>query len=467
MPVESQKSSENVLQSLSEAFDEAEKERAAQIAEEEEAEAPKPAKKPKEKAEKAPQKVPEEPAEKAPEKPEEPVEETDPRKIAAKMIEEEGKGAEEPEAEKTEEVPEKTEETPIEFPEGVKSQKAKDRFVELSHRVKEAETAREAIRKEKEAAEAKIKELESRKPEGLSEEQKAQQAAAENELLQLRRQYQLDNDPTVQKKFDAVVTDAENTIISTLKKHGLRADIQKIVEDEGGFDNFSASKKLAQLPDGETTTYAEMAENWLAEIKRIDVRDARAIALALDEQIRTKTAKKRFIEEEKGKAKEWFEGQQKTYQASVEQQQKAAQDQKQKMDSFVTRATTETPWMKDVEIPATATPEERKELEKDKQFRKALRDNLQVTLQTSSIDDLLNAALDSVGYLYERRENAKLTRKVKELETRLSKMQSGSSTIPKSGSLSAPKAEIRARQPSNLSAADAFERELEEMSSGR
>ncbi|MCJ7824980.1 MAG: hypothetical protein MUP44_08785, partial [Anaerolineales bacterium] len=211
----------------------------------------------------------------------------------------------------------------------------------------------------------------------------------------------------------------------------------------------------------------EMADNWLTEIKRIDVRDSRSIAAAIDEQIRTKTAKERFIIEEKGKAKDWFESQQKTYQSSVEQQQKAAQEQKQKVESFVTRATTETPWMKDIEIPATATPEEKKELEKDKQFRKALRDNLKITFQSQSIEDLLNAGLDSVGYLYERRENQKLSRKVKELESRLSKIQSGSSTTPKSGSLSAPKSQATIRQNPNMTAADAFEQELEQMASGR
>ncbi|MCJ7824513.1 MAG: hypothetical protein MUP44_06405, partial [Anaerolineales bacterium] len=375
MPSGSEQSSENIGKSLSEAFDEAERDKAERDAEES-AESEQSIKKPKEDAEKP---TPEDTPEVA-------AEETDPRKIAAKMIEEEGKGAEEPEVP---EVPAQPEEAPVEFPEGVKSQKAKDRYIELSHRVKEAETAREALRKEKEAVEAKFKELEARQPQASPEEQKAARESVENELLQLRRQYQLDNDPAVKQKFDGVVEDSEKRIITTLKKHGLREDWQKIIESEGGFENFSASKKVAQMPDGETTTYAEMADNWLTEIKRIDVRDSRSIAAAIDEQIRTKTAKERFIVEEKGKAKEWFESQQKTYQSSVEQQQKAAQEQKQKVESFVTRATTETPWMKDIEIPATATPEEKKELEKDKQFRKALRDNLKITFQSQSIEDLL------------------------------------------------------------------------------
>ena len=414
--------------------------------------------------------------EKAPKEPETPKEEkkvestppeatekddSDPRKLIRKMIEDEGKGSEE-EAPEATETPEDSEEG-VEIPEGVKSKKAQDRFIELSRRVKQAETEKAELAKAKSDYEAKIKDLESRKPEGIPEEEKAKLAAMENELLQFRRQYQLDNDPAIKDRFEKPVVESEQTIAATLKRYGLTPEWEKVIEGEGGFAAFANSQKPAKSADGETYTFQQMAKDW---IQSLSITDARAIESAMDEQIRTKNAKRRFIEEDKGKAKEWFDSQQKTYQASVEQQQKSQQEQRQKIDSFLSKATTQTEWMRDVEIPATASAEEKTRLTQENKFRSGLRNVLKATLEVKTLDELLDAALDATGYLYERRENARLAKENKELKARVTKMQGGSSTTPKSGSIASPKGETKKRIPDNMSAADAFERTLEAMASG-
>lgn len=396
----------------------------------------------------------EKPAEAPPAK-EEP-EETDPRKRIAKQIEDAEKEAAE---EKAEDTPAETPTEEVQFPEGVKSQKAKDRFVELTRARRAAEEKAASIEKEVAARDAKIKELEGRKPEGVPDDVKAQL----DELAMFRRQYQLENSPEIKAQFDAIVEQGEKFIGETLKGYGIAEATVKMIEGEGGFAAFSRSHKTAVV-DGETKTYAEIAKDWL---NGMNVADAEAIRAKLGEQRNTLDAKKRFIDAEKGKAKEYFTTQSEQYQSSVKAQQEAVQKQREQMDNFYKKATAETEWMKEKEIPANASPEQRKAIEADNRAARDYQKILHATLNVKTIEELLDAALDSVAYHKTRLDLAKANKRIKELEAKESKRKAASATTVKQGSIASPPPKQTRKQENNsLDAADAFEQALERKARG-
>lgn len=411
--------------------------------------------------EETPEKPEAKPAEAAKEEPEE----MDPRKRIKKQIEDAEKEAA---AEKAEEA-EKSEGEPaaeeVQFPEGVKSQKAKDRFVELTRARRAAEEKAAAIEKEVAARDAKIKELESRKPEGVPDDVKAQL----DELAMFRRQYQLENSPEIKAQFDAIVEQGEKFIGETLKGYGIAESTVKMIEGEGGFAAFSRSQKTTRIKDengetGEVKTYAEIAKDWL---NGMNVADAEAIRAKLGEQRNTLDAKKRLIESEKAKSTEYFKTREQEYQSSVKAQQEAALKQREQIDNFIKKATTETPWMRDKEIPATATPEQRKEIEAENKTASDLRNILTATLNVKTMEELLDAALDSVAYHKTRLDLARANKRIKELEAKESKRKAASATTVKQGSIASPPAPKTRKQENNsLDAADAFEQALERKARG-
>jgi hypothetical protein len=397
----------------------------------------------------------EKPAEAAPE-----PEETDPRKRIKKQIEDAEKEAEAEKAEEAEKP--EGEHAPtdeIQLPEGVKSQKAKDRFVELTRARRAAEERAASIEKEVATRDAKIKELEGRKPEGVNEDVQKQL----DELAMFRRQYQLENSPEIKAHFDNIVADGEKFIGETLKGYGIAEPTIRLIEGEGGFAEFSRSQRTAMV-DGEMKTYAEIAKDWL---NGMNVADSEAVRAKLGEQRNVLDHKKRFIDAEKGKAKEYFTTQSAQYESSVKAQWENIQKQREQIDNFIKRATTETPWMKDKEIPATATPEQRKEIEADNKTAGDLRNILTATLNVKTMDELLDAALDATAYHKTRLDLARANKRIKELEAKESKRKAASATTVRQGSIASPPIKQTRKQENNLiDAADAFELALERKARG-
>lgn len=402
---------------------------------------------------------------KEPEKTEEP-EETDPRKRIKKQIEDAEKEAaeEKAEAEKQEDAPaEPSIEELTKLPEESKDWKKKtqERFIDMSRRIKSQAEKEAAIQKERDAIRAELE----------AERAKAKQSTAPNEdvqkqldeLAMFRRQYQLENSPEIKAQFDAIVEQGEKFIGETLKGYGIAEATVKMIEGEGGFAAFSRSQKTAMV-DGEAKTYAEIAKDWL---NGMNVADAEAIRAKLGEQRNTQDAKKRFIDAEKGKAKEYFTTQSEQYQSSVKAQQEAAQKQRELMENFYKKATTETDWMKEKEIPADASPEKKKEIEAENRAARDYQKILHATLNVQTIDELLAAALDSVAYHKTRLDLARANKRIKELEAKESKRKAASATTVKQGSIASPPTPKTRKQENNsLDAADAFELALERKARG-
>ena len=102
----------------------------------------------------------------------------------------------------------------------------------------------------------------------------------------------------------------------------------------------------------------------------------------------------------------------------------------------------ENAFLKEKEIPANASPEQKKEIEEDNNAAKEINEILKKNLNTKDLDGMLNIVLDATKFYHEKREKtkiaaelAKVKAELKAKSDELDKFKSSGKTTPKSGSL--------------------------------
>lgn len=192
-------------------------------------------------------------------------------------------------------------------------------------RIKEtvAIAKRESALRAKEVSErdARIKELEEKvrlTPAATNElealKKEAEQAKAlakemEEKYLPYRRQYEVEKSPELEERFVKPVKAAEDVIASTLKAYGLGEATLAEIQKAGGLAPFSKSKKTYQVKDESgdpiTITASQVVNDWLT---RMDFADAEKVRSLVGEQEKLNLQRGLYIESERSKAREYFDG---------------------------------------------------------------------------------------------------------------------------------------------------------------
>ena len=266
---------------------------------------------------------------------------------------------------------------------------------------------------------------------------KEEHAKASDELLKFRRRYEVDNDETFKKQYDEPVAHAENAIETTLKKYQLGEGTLKAIKDEGGFAAFSRSTKtfpVQQNVDGEMRTVnitaGELARNWL---NSIPVADAEFIKQSVGKQQMLTEEKKTAVTRAVDESKQFFEQRQ----AETKKQQDAAKasevELSKKYQDWYKTTTESTEWLKDKEIPETATEAQKKQIAEGNAFNKQLRDGLNNHPKTS--EEYYALRIEAAESHHLRREMGSKDERIKSLEAELTRVKGGTRTTPKAGSL--------------------------------
>lgn len=271
---------------------------------------------------------------------------------------------------------------------------------------------------------------------------KQEKAAADAELTKYRRLHDINNDPEFKSKFDEPITQAETTIKETLKKYNFSEPTLKAIEAEGGFAAFSRSNKTFQVPqivDGVqqdvTMTASQLAKHWLDNLQVADQEDIRR---SIGEQQSLERQKKSTIEKEVAGAREYFTKRDEEMRKS---QEAAVSTQRQMTETFeklVNEAESSVNWLKDKELPANATADQKKEVEDYNKFQKELRGILRKhPTKPEEYFEIIRGAAEAH---YLRREEGSLRKELEAARSEIAKLKGNMKTTTKSGSLmTAPK----------------------------
>lgn len=247
----------------------------------------------------------------------------------------------------------------------------------------------------------------------------------QEELSMYRRRYQLDSDPEIKKalveRFDSKIEDSDKQIIATLKSEGLDEGIVKIINDSGGFVNFSkTANRQLKLADGTTMSYAAFADEILNNINSGNRETVRA---HISSQINAKEDKRRYIEGEVRNANEYFTKQEKQHEEQRKQVEVRQKEVTMQLEGFLDKTLKETEWLQPLPLPSDADEKARAAVTQENEFRKSMRDTLTSTLKSASFEEILESAVDSVAYYNERRKNQKLQIENNQLKDRLKKSE--------------------------------------------
>jgi len=283
-----------------------------------------------------------------------------------------------------------------------------------------------------------------------------------DELAMYRRRYQLESDPEVKAKFDDAIVAKDAEISDILKQNAAGEGLIKLINDEGGLAKFARLNKSYKLADGKSVTAKELFNRIRDTLTDNNPADALALDSAIQEQARLASEKVRYIETEKGKAKEYFTAQEKA-------QQERSTGLKAKVEAFVAKLTNEDDSFKDLVAPADASPEKAKEIKEENIYRKQLRDVLKASIGTTDPDEYLAMVKDATLLYPVKRSLAKAeaTNKEKDVEiaklkAELDKVRGASTTTPKKSSIAGGKQEEKkAAKPRTL------EEELDAIAGGQ
>jgi len=309
------------------------------------------------------------------------------------------------------------------------------------------EQAKQELAAAKKAAEDAAKEVEE------TEEEKKAREAQEQEFAMLRRQYQLETDPALKKQYDDVVDAAEKTITDTLTAATLDKATLDLIAKEGGWLAFSRSGKPISWYEADPTaeggkklvngTQADYAEKIYSALSR---GNKEVLSAKVQEQINTRTAKERYMTEEKGKAKEFFEQQIKTAQGSQEQVKAQLEQIIKDYTGRVEKATKEGKefdFLRDKEIPEKATAAEKATLTEHNATAATLRQFLADAPAAQTPELFTSLALYAARGLYSEKagvtnakEVATLTKQVKDLQAELATVRKAGRTVPAGGKVS-------------------------------
>jgi len=347
--------------------------------------------------------------------------------------------------------------------------KTAKRIAALLAKASEAAAEVGKTKAEKEELAKKVKEYEDKLAATTTIDPKTQEEInrQKEELSMYRRRYELDKDPEVKTKYDARIESAEGAIESTLLKYKGGDAMVKAIKEAGGWAKFASSDKRFVVGDNEETTAAKLAESVYNELPMVD---RKAIDAAMFEQIQTQRERDRFIQDQSKTATEYFTKRDEEQKKQANEQQARIDAARKEIENWQKDVTEKTPWLKEKEVPATATPEEKKAISEENEFNKQLNGLLKANLNPQGLKNMLEVVFDSVRYYQERRESAKKdlviqsqTGKIKELEDKLNKFKEAGRTTSKSGLISGgggSGAEAPVKKPQSL------EEALEVISSG-
>lgn len=298
--------------------------------------------------------------------------------------------------------------------------------------------------------EEKIKGLEAKSSSSTStEEFKGLQEKLEKtnrELLQYRRRLSLENDPEIKARFDDVIASSEKAISEKLKAVGLPDATLKVIEDSGGFSEFSRSNKVFTInvkdPDtGEMVprqvTAAQLSRQWL---DAMPVADSRYIDAKLIEKFNLQDQKDREIKKLSSEAEKYFH--------ELEEQQKQAETQfkgqvEEKINDYNKRAEqwiAKQPWLATVpENPAEGEAAIQKAKDHNK-FVEGVKALIKNGANVSSVDDYFALVEQAATGVHLRREVDAIKRENEALKKRLEGANAGARTTggPRSSSINTP-----------------------------
>lgn len=314
------------------------------------------------------------------------------------------------------------------------SARVRARIIYLNNEAKKA--AAEAAQAKKELEEAK-----KAPPSAASAEEvaklKAEHQKLQDEATRLRRRYDWENDGETKAKYREPVEQAEKTIEEAFKRNNFAEPTLKAIKDAGGFAAFSRSKAtypVVVTEDGEEKTVqytaAELARSWLA---RMPIADAQLInqSVGRQEDLKTQEIAARTKAEEDAKA--YFENQT----AAQRQAQEAAQATNKRLadeyEAWAKKTEGETDWLKDADVPADASEDDKKAIAERNAFSAELRAQLKDHPKTPQEYGALKFNAAKAKYL--ERTLADKDADIERLTSELKKKAAAGRTTPKGGSL--------------------------------
>ncbi len=339
--------------------------------------------------------------------------------------------------------------------------KTAKRIQALLKKIDQANSVVATTRKEADERAAKLKELEAKLSEVKTVDPKTDEAVNKqlNELAMYRRRYDLEKDPEVKTKYDDRVANLDGQIPAILSKNRAGDGLLKLIAEEGGWLKFSQSNRQVPLDDGKIVPAAELAD---MIVKALPFADRKAIDSITLEQIQTKRDRERYFKEQETTANEFFKKRDEEAAAGSAAHQKQIKEATDLIQNWEKETVNKTEWLKEKEIPANATPEQKAAIEDDNRYTKQLHSLLKKSLTTKDIPGMLEVVHDSVAYYQQRRENSKLLAENKALkdavtakQAELDKFKSSSRTTSRAGSISqaATSATIKEKKPEGLEAA--------------
>jgi len=226
-----------------------------------------------------------------------------------------------------------------------------------------------------------------------------------DELAMYRRRYDLEKDPEINTKFTARIEQSENVITAKLKERNAGDGLLNLIKEEGGWLKFSNSNRQIQLANGSVTTASDLSEQIL---QALPLGERKAVEAAMVDQINTKRDKDSFFEKEQKTANEYFQKLEEEKVKQTQAQQQQVQEITKTIDTWLKDTTSKNEWLKEKEVPANATPEQKTAITEDNRYTRQLNALLHKSLQTKDVNESLELVLDSVRYYQERREKTKL-----------------------------------------------------------
>jgi hypothetical protein len=343
--------------------------------------------------------------------------------------------------------------------------KTAQRINALWKKANEATRLAETTKKEIEEKDKRLKEIEDQLKSVSSVDPLTNEKVKAHikELGMYRRRYELETSPEVKEKFDARITNAEETIASTLAARGAPASILDVVKQEGGWLKFVDSQRPITLANGKEITGAELADQIKMALPASERRRIEALEL---EQIQVSRDKQTYFNEESKKAKDYFSQQEQQRLAAQEEHKKRFDEAVKVANDWKKRFSEENEWIREKEIGANLTKEQKDALEDHNKHAKQLNSMLEKRLAAKDINEMLEVLVDSIKYHQERKnlasqitENQRLQAQLKAKQDELDKFKRAGSTVGKSGSLSASggkPTDSKTTKPPSLE--DAFER---------
>lgn len=345
--------------------------------------------------------------------------------------------------------------------------KTAKRINALLAKIKQVESRETDTRKQAEEKAKRLSELEQE----LSTVKSANPATDEkikaqlDELAMYRRRYELDTDPELKEKFDTRIETQEVAILDHLKKRGATDELVKLIQNEGGWARFASSNNTMTLPDEDGgTRQVSMAELAETIINALPLGERKAIEAAMMDQIQTQSAKKLHYEEQVKKAKEYFSKRDEESKKAMADQQRQIEEARKSVEKWQSEVE-QSDWLKDREVPAKATPEQKQAIQEHNRYNAQLRSLLKKAVSTTDLNGMLEIVHDSVRYYDERRNTASLKREVDSLrselqakQAELDKFKGASRSVPRAGSVSSNATAPSAAEKRPRSLEEAFDR---------